>query len=102
MLFRSVVLFFFFSLSTKSAAKSSLYIIFFSQCTSLVLTFLGGEIPQFELSLLFVMILGGIGGGAVGRFLNRRISEKAVGRLFIMVMSFMILISTYNIVKFKG
>lgn len=97
-----VVLFFFFSLSAKSAAKSSLYIIFFSQCTSLVLTFLGGEIPQFELSLLFVMILGGIGGGAVGRFLNRRISEKAVGRLFIMVMSFMILISTYNIVKFKG
>ena len=97
-----VVLFFFFSLSAKSAAKSSLYIIFFSQCTSLVLTFLGGETPQFELSLLFVMILGGIGGGAVGRFLNRRISEKAVGRLFIMVMSFMILISTYNIVKFKG
>lgn len=97
-----VVLFFFFSLPVKSAVASSLHIIFFSQCTSLVLNFLGGDIPQFEPSVLLVMILGGLGGGAAGRFLNRRISEKTVDRLFIMVMFVMILISTYNIVKFKG
>ena len=40
-----VVLFFFFSMSTKTAAENSLYIIFFSQIASLVSSLLTGSVP---------------------------------------------------------
>lgn len=95
-----VVLFYFFSMPTKSAAENSLYIIFFSQCTNLVTGLVSGSIPDFDKTVLCVMILGGIFGGIAGRFLNGRLKEKTVDRLFILVMAMMILIGVYNILKF--
>lgn len=95
-----VVLFYFFSMSTKSAAENSLYIIFFSQCMNLMTGFISGSIPDFDKRLLFVMIPGGILGGIAGRFLNGRLKEKTVDGLFVLVMIVMILISGYNIFQF--
>ena len=71
-----VVLFFFFSMATKVAAENSLYIIFFSQITSLISSIVTKSIPDFPAPLLVVMIAGGIVGGICGRSLNRRLSEK--------------------------
>lgn len=95
-----VVLFFFFSMSTKEAAENSLYIIFFSQMASLISTLVTGSTPEFELPILLLMVTGGIAGGICGRSLNRRMQEKTVDQLFIGLMIVMILINIYNIYKF--
>ena len=50
-----VVLAFFFSMSTKEAALSSLYIIMFSQITSLFQTIAAGTVPEVKISEYFFM-----------------------------------------------
>lgn len=112
-----VVLFFFFSMSTKVAAENSLYIIFFSQLTSLassvaseiipsgnpiadVLGMISNGIPDFPISLLLLMVIGGIAGGICGRSLNKKLSERTVDKLFVLLMLVIIGINIYNIYRF--
>lgn len=91
-----VVLFYFFSMDTKTAAANSLYIIFFSQLTSVLSTVITGSVPEFEWVALVLMVAGGIGGGIVGRFFNRKMNERAVDKLFICLMFVIVFISVYN------
>ena len=65
-----VVLYYFFSMSTKVA--------------------------EFEWLWLVLMVAGGIGGGAVGRKINKKIDDKHVEILFIGLMFTIIGISCYN------
>ena len=95
-----VVLFFFFSMSTKIAAENSLYIIFFSQIASLISTIITGSVPDFQIGVLILMVAGGIAGGICGRIINKKIEEKTVDKLFIGLMILMIIINIYNIHKF--
>lgn len=95
-----VVLFFFFSMSMKVAAETSLYMIFFSQLTSLLSTIFTKSVPEFSVFLLVLMIIGGIAGGKCGRDLNNRLSEERVNKLFIGLMVAMIGINIYNIFQF--
>lgn len=97
-----MVLGYFFSMGTKDAALSSLYIIMFSQITSLVQTFATGNIPEMEISYLVFMIAGGILGGTVGSKINKKISERGVDKLFIFLMGVIVLINIYNALKFSG
>ena len=94
-----VVLFYFFSMSTKTAAENSLYIIFFSQAASLISSIVTGSVPEFQIGVLVLMVVGGICGGICGRALNKKIEEKTVDRLFIGLMVLMILINIYNIFR---
>lgn len=91
-----VVLFYFFSMDTKTAAANSLYIIFFSQLFNLLSTLVTASVPPFRLPVLALMVAGGIGGGIIGRVVNRRIDEKVVDRLFIGLMAVIIFISLCN------
>ena len=91
-----VVLYFFFSMDTKTAAANSLYIVFFSQLASLVTTFITGTVPSFRSSILIVMIIGGISGGIVGRRINGMLTNKAVDRLLVVLMAVIIFICIYN------
>ena len=95
-----VILFYFFSMTTKVAVENSLYIIFFSQISSLLWSILTKSVPDFDLFMLLLMIVGGICGGIVGRALNKRIPEKTVDKLFISLMGIIILINIYNIFIF--
>lgn len=95
-----VVLYFFFSMETKTAAQNSLYIILFSQITSILNTVLTGSIPEFSWKLLVLMAGGGILGGVFGRMINKKISSPAVNKLFIVLMVGIILINIYNIYIF--
>lgn len=95
-----VVLFFFFSMTTKTAAENSLYIIFFSQIASLLSSIVTGNIPDFPIFLLFLMVIGGIAGGVFGRAMNKKIQEKTVDKLFIGLMIVIILINIYNVYIF--
>lgn len=95
-----VVLYYFFSMSTKVAAQNSLYIILISQITSLGTALLTGAVPPFQWSWLILMVVGGISGGMVGRKINKRIDDRQVERLFIGLMVIITLISLYNAWRF--
>ena len=95
-----VVLYFFFSMDTKTAAANSLYIILFSQITSLVTTLVTRTVPEFQLISLVVMVAGGIGGGIVGRKINKKIDGAAVEKLFICLMGVIIAISLWNTYRY--
>ncbi|MFV0465671.1 MAG: sulfite exporter TauE/SafE family protein [Lachnospiraceae bacterium] len=96
-----VVLFFFFSMDIKTAAENSLYIILFSQITSLALTIILGNMPSFSIEILLVMVAGGITGGMAGRFASAKLKDKTVNQLFIGLMVVIIFINMYNVYKFS-
>ena len=93
-----VVLGYFFSMDTKTAAANSLYIILFSQAASLIATLLTG-VPEFRILALVLMVAGGIGGGIVGRKLNKKMDNRAVDKLFIGLMVLIVAICVYNAVR---
>ncbi len=95
-----VLLFYFFSMSTKTAAENSLYIILFSQITGLLQSIVTQTVPVFAVGTLLVMVAGGIGGGVCGRAVTKKMKDETVDRLFIGLMILMIAINAYNIVKF--
>ena len=94
-----VVLGFFFSMDSKTAAANSLYIILFSQAASFLSTVVTRSIPEFELFALVLMVAGGIGGGIVGRSLNKKMDNRAVDKLFICLMCLIIAICVFNAVR---
>ncbi len=95
-----VVLLFFFSMDIKKAAVNSLYIIFFSQLFSIIYTIASRNVPEVEWITLILMIAGGIGGGMIGRCINKKIETKTVDKLFILVLTVIVLISIYNFCKY--
>lgn len=97
-----MVLYYFFSMDTKSAALHSLYIILFSQIASLASTVLSGRVPAVELPLLCVMVVCGIAGGFAGRSLNKKMDNRQVDRLFYCILVVIIGISCYNLWHYAG
>ena len=93
-----VVLGYCFGMDTKTAAANSLYIILFSQAASLIATLISG-VPEFRLFALILMVAGGIGGGIVGRSLNKKMDNRAVDKLFIGLMVLIVGICVYNAVR---
>ena len=94
-----VVLGYFFSMDTKTAAANSLYIILFSQAASLLATLVTASVPEFRIPALILMVAGGIGGGIVGRGFNKKRDNGAVDKLFIGLMAVIITICVYNAVR---
>ena len=97
-----VVLFYLFSMDTKTAAQNSLYIILFSQITSLLNTLITRTVPEFSGGLLVLMAVGGILGGICGRMINKQMEERLVDRLFVLLMAVIIGINIYNTHQFMG
>ncbi|MDD3430359.1 MAG: sulfite exporter TauE/SafE family protein, partial [Oscillospiraceae bacterium] len=97
-----VVLYFFFSMDTKTAAGNSLYIILFSQTASFLNTIFTGSIPQVTLITLILMVIGGILGGLAGRTLNKKLTDKATRKLLVGVMIAIICISCYNFINYAA
>ena len=100
--FNLMALSWFFSMDTKTAAKNSLFIILCSQIATLVNTLVSGLDAIFYPPVLILMIIGGIGGGVIGRAVNKKISSRKVDILFILFMALVILISVRNVVRFLG
>lgn len=94
------VLYFFFSMDTKTAALNSLYIILFSQTASFCSTAVQGRIPDFDLPVLILMAAGGILGGFAGRAFNKKMSAGQVDTLFRWMLVLITAISCYNAVSY--
>lgn len=95
-----VVLFFFFSMDTKTAVQNSLFTILFSQAFSLIYTVASGNVPEFSPVALGLMICGGILGGMIGRKISRKLSGQLVDRLFIYLLIAILGISVFNFFKY--
>lgn len=94
------VLFFFFSMEAKEAAKNSLYIIIFSQISSIVTALMTGSVPDFEWLHLLCMVIGGIGGALTGAAISKRIDNKGVEKILKSLLIVIIMIDFYNVLKF--
>lgn len=97
-----VVLYYFFSMNTKTAALHSLYVILFSQTASFLTTLVGGKVPEFDPWVLVVMVVGGVLGGFVGRWLSKKMSGTQVDLLFRGMLILITAISCYNLCHYAG
>ena len=94
------VLFLLFSMDAKTAAKNSLYIIIFSQLTSIATAVLTDSVPSFEWPVLIFMAAGGVGGALVGAAVTKRIENKGVEKLLKLLCVLVIAVCVFNILKF--
>jgi uncharacterized membrane protein YfcA len=99
--FNLVLLSFMFSMETKEAAQNSLFIIFFSQLSSLILIAVENKIPEFSVYILLGMALCGIAGAAIGRQINGKIKEGTVDKLFRGLNVAIMIICLYNFAKYN-
>ena len=95
-----VVLFFFFSMTTKVAAENSLHIMFFSQIENILSSMITDSVPNFSFWGLVLVVIGGITGGVWGHAANKKMEIKTVDKFFMALMVVMILINIYNVIKF--
>jgi uncharacterized membrane protein YfcA len=95
-----VVLYFFFSMSTKEAAQNSLFIIFFSQLSSLLQTLFNNTVPDFNTVNLIFMIIGGVSAGIIGGIVGKRMDDKTTDKMLMAVFTLIALINVYNFIKF--
>lgn len=91
-------LYYFFSMSPKTAAINSLLIIFFSQVFNLGSTLIGGTVPVFSPLVQVLMCVGAVGGALTGRYISSKIKESQVDLLFQIFMLLISLLNVYNIV----
>ena len=94
------VLFFFFSMEAKEAAKNSLYIIIFSQISSIVSALVTGSVPAFQWIDLICMVIGGISGALVGAAISKRIDNKGVEKILKILLLIIVAMDFYNILKY--
>lgn len=94
------VLFFFFSMEAKEAAKNSLYIIIFSQISSIVSALATSSVPDFEWLHLLFMVIGGVGGALIGAAVSKRIDNKGVEKILKVLLLVIIAIDFYNVLKY--
>ena len=95
-----MVLSYIFSFDTKKSALASLFIIFFSQLFSLVSSVVTNTIPTFEWPMLLMMMACAVIGSTLGRMFSKKMDNKAVDKLFMILMAVIIALSIYNCVKF--
>ena len=96
------VLFFFFSMDAKQAAKNSLYIIIFSQLSSILTAFITHTVPSFEWMHLLFMVAGGVTSAFVGSAISRRIDNKGVEKLLKILLLIIIAIDLFNAIRFTA
>ncbi|RST74349.1 sulfite exporter TauE/SafE family protein [Siminovitchia acidinfaciens] len=88
-----------FSMGTKEAAANSIFIIFFSQLSSLMLVWLTEGFAGYDLSSLVYMLAGGAIGGLIGSFLSNNMPSKWVDLLFQSIIIMIFFVNIFNMLK---
>lgn len=92
------VLYYFFSMTPKVTARNSLFIILFSQSTSLITTFATRTVPTFEPLSLIVMCIGGVAGAIIGAAFATKMNDEKTENFFSVVLVGLIALNLYNLV----
>ncbi|MBQ6820202.1 MAG: sulfite exporter TauE/SafE family protein [Clostridium sp.] len=93
------VLYYFLSMNAKESTINSLFIIFFSQVTSLGTTLLSWDIPKFKLIFLVLMCCGGVIGALAGSKIAKNMNNSKTEKFFMGVLFMLIFINIFNIIK---
>ncbi len=93
------VLMLMFSFDMKTAAFSSIIVIFFSQSSKLLQILFTTGFSDYELSIAPFMIVFAILGGFVGTVLKKRMTNDSIAVLFNIVQLFIIATCVINIIK---
>lgn len=96
------ILYFAFSMDTKTAASTSLYMILLSQAANLISYFVKGTVPDISLHYLVLMVSAGFIGGTLGSNICKKISARTTEQLFIILQLMIVLICVYNACRFAG
>ncbi|MDX8045539.1 sulfite exporter TauE/SafE family protein [Gracilibacillus sp. S3-1-1] len=88
-----------FSMNTKDAAINSIFIIFFSQLSALILIAFTTGYGNADLSMLYFMIPGGILGGMIGSAMVTKLTNMHVEKIFNISVLLMVCINLYNILQ---
>jgi len=94
------VLSLFFAMNAKESALFSLFIICFSQLSSLSVTFITADMSSYDLTMLPGMIIGAVLGGALGSSLSKWLSMRSVELVFKVALSGLIILNIYNLYAF--
>ncbi len=95
-----VLLYFLFSMNPKEAALNSIFIIFFSQISSLLYSAIERTVPSFHLPTLILMIFGGLLGAFIGGIASKKMTHQMVERLYSILMVVVALLCVVNIVGY--
>ena len=93
------VLIFVFGFEIKTAVICSLISVFVCQSAKLVSIGCRFGIGAFDISILAFVVAAGVIGAICGRMINKKLSEKAVGRVYTFVQILVIIICSFNIIK---
>ncbi len=96
------ILYLFFSMDVKTAAKNSLFIIFFSQISNLLITVSGNNIPDINIYFLIFMVSGGVIGALIGSKLTNILSNKQTEIAFQILLVIISGICIYNMINFSA
>src|SRR5699024_8463778 len=88
-----------FSMTAKAASANSIFIIFFSQISSLLTTTFTTGFGDFDLSMLWYIVAGGAIGGIIGSTILTRVSNKYVVHVFTAAVTAIVLVNIYNVIK---
>lgn len=87
----------FFNMEARDAARNSIVVILFSQGAKILSIACTTGFSSYNLSVLPVMLIGGVLGGFIGYRLNKTISEKNILKIFNSVLILIVLLNIYNI-----
>ena len=87
------------NMDVKKAATTSVLIILLSQFTKLLLIAIGSGFSQYDLSMLYVMIPGGILGGILGAHFNHKLSHDIVHKIFNIAILMLVFLNLYNVIN---
>ncbi len=93
------VLILLFSMNARDAAINSIFIIFFSQLSALLLIAFTTGFGDYDLSMLWYMIPGGILGGLIGANITVKLSNTQIEKIFNITVLLIISVNLYNIVN---
>lgn len=89
-----------FSMGVRESALNSIFIIFFSQLSAILLIAFTTGFSGFDLSMLWFMIVGGMMGGFIGVRFSRIVSNRGIERIFMIGIIGVISINVFNIVRY--
>lgn len=87
-----------FALDTKKAGLYSIFIIFFSQLSSLFITSVTVDLGSYNLTMLPGMVIGGILGGLIGSRLAKWLSIEQVDLIFKLIIISLLILNLYNLI----
>jgi uncharacterized membrane protein YfcA len=95
-LFNKPLLVILLSLSAKSAAYTSLCVIFFAQSANVITMGLTNHFAFVDVHVLVFMVAGAILGGSAGSYIATHVNEKYFERLFMFTLLVIFVLNGYN------